>query len=102
VTLQDKILLPRDRWGGDPHPKSAVTATVTLPSGEAITGQLLGINDFVVALRDESGGFRSFTRKDDSNPDIQIHDPLKVHTDMLKSYTDENIHDLTAYLVTLK
>jgi cytochrome c oxidase cbb3-type subunit III len=76
--------------------------TVTLPTGEAITGQLLGVNDFVVALRDESGGFRSFTRKDENNPAVKIHDPLKVHTDMLKSYTDENIHNLTAYLATLK
>jgi cytochrome c oxidase cbb3-type subunit 3 len=75
--------------------------TVTLPSGEAISGRLLGINDFVVALRDESG-FRSFTRKDENNPVVEVHDPLKVHTDMLKSYTDENIHNLTAYLVTLK
>ena len=102
VTLQDKILMPRDRWGGTPRPKSAVTVTVTLPSGEAITGYLLGVNDFVVGLRDESGGFRSFTRKDENNPKVEIHDPLKVHTDMLKSYTDENIHNLTAYLVTLK
>ena len=103
VTLQDKMLLPRDRWDGNtPSQKSAVTVTVTLPTGEAITGRLLGVNDFVVALRDESGAFRSFTRKDESNPGVEIHDPLKVHTDKLKSYTDEDIHNLTAYLVTLK
>ncbi len=102
VTLQDKILLPRDRWGGEPQPKSEIAVTVTMPSGEAITGRLLGVNDFVVGLRDDSGGFRSFTRKDENNPKVEIHDPLKVHTDMLKSYTDENIHNLTAYLVNLK
>ncbi len=102
VTLQDKILLPRDRWGGTPHPKSEVTVTVTLPSGESVSGRLLGVNDFNVALRDENDGFRSFTRKDENNPKVEIHDPLKVHTDMLKTYTDENIHNLTAYLVTLK
>jgi cytochrome c oxidase cbb3-type subunit III len=102
VTLQDKILMPRDRWGGEPQPKSEITVTVTMPSGEAITGRLLGVNDFVVGLRDDSGGFRSFTRKDENNPKVEIHDPLKVHTDMLKGYTDANIHNLTAYLVTLK
>ncbi len=102
VTLQDKILLPRDRWGGNPRPRSEVTVTVTLPSGEAFTGRLLGVNDFNVALRDENGGFRSFTRKDEDNPKVEVHDPLKAHTDMLKNYTDENIHNLTAYLVTLK
>jgi cytochrome c oxidase cbb3-type subunit III len=101
VTLQDKILMPRDRWGGTPSPKSTVTVTVTLPTGEAITGPLLGINDFLVALRDENG-YRAFTRKDENNPAVQIHDPMKVHTDMLKTYTDENIHNLTAYLVTVK
>ena len=31
-----------------------------------------------------------------------MHDPLKAHTDMLKKYTDADIHNLTAYLVTLK
>ncbi|MGA7412050.1 MAG: c-type cytochrome [Bryobacteraceae bacterium] len=102
VTLQDKILMPRDRWGGAPQPKSEVTVTVTSPSGEAVTGRLLGVNDFNVALRDDKGGFRSFTRRDESNPKVEIHDPLRVHTDMLKSYTDENVHNLTAYLVTLK
>jgi cytochrome c oxidase cbb3-type subunit 3 len=102
VTLQDKILLPRDRWGGAPQPKSDITVTVTMPSGEAITGRLLGVNDFNVALSDKNGGFRSFTRKDENNPKVDIHDPLRVHTDMLKSYTDENIHNLTAYMVTLK
>ena len=71
--------------------------TVTLPSGETVTGRLLGVNDFNVALRDENDGFRSFTRKDENNPKVEIHDPLKVHTDMLKTYTDENIHNLTAY-----
>jgi cytochrome c oxidase cbb3-type subunit 3 len=73
-----------------------------MPSGEAITGRLRGVNDFNVALSDKNGGFRSFTRKDENNPKVDIHDPLRVHTDMLKSYTDENIHNLTAYMVTLK
>ena len=33
---------------------------------------------------------------------MEIRDPLKVHTDMLAKYTDADIHNVTAYLVTLK
>jgi cytochrome c oxidase cbb3-type subunit III len=31
-----------------------------------------------------------------------IVDPLKAHKDLLPTYTDKEIHDVTAYLVTLK
>ena len=33
---------------------------------------------------------------------MEVHDPLKAHTDMLRKYTDADIHNVTAYLVTLK
>jgi cytochrome c oxidase cbb3-type subunit 3 len=52
-------------------------------------------------LKLSDGAFRTFTRKGDS-PKIVIKDPLKAHKDLLPQYTDKDIHDLTAYLVTLK
>ena len=35
-------------------------------------------------------------------PKVEIRDPLQGHKDLLKVYTDKDIHDVTAYLVTLK
>jgi cytochrome c oxidase cbb3-type subunit III len=106
VSLQDKILMPRDRWregssGASAQNKSAVTVTVTVASGESFNGDLVSIDDFNVALRDASGTYHSFTRKGDT-PHVELHNPLKFHSDMLMRYTDRDIHNLTAYLVTLK
>jgi cytochrome c oxidase cbb3-type subunit III len=106
VSLQDKFLMPRDRWsqgssGPSTQNKSAVTVTVTLASGESFSGNLVYIDDFNVALRDASGNYHSFARKKDT-PRVEMHNPLKVHSDMLMQYTDRDIHNLTAYLVTLK
>jgi cytochrome c oxidase cbb3-type subunit III len=106
VTLQDKLLMPRDGWSESsssppPHSKAAVTVTVTFPSGESFTGNLVSIDDFTVALRDTHGVYYSFTRKQNT-PRIEIHNPLKAHSDMLMQYTDADIHNLTAYLLTLK
>ena len=41
-------------------------------------------------------------RRDGDTPRVEIHDPLKPHRDLLPIYTDREIHNLTAYLVTLK
>jgi hypothetical protein len=33
---------------------------------------------------------------------LEVTDPLAAHRDLLAKYTDADIHNLTAYLVTLK
>lgn len=101
-TLQSLWLHPGGgRRGAKPSDAATTTATVTLPSGEVVTGKLDHIDDFTVSLYDSAGNFRSFTR-DGSLPKVELHDPLKFHTDMLRQYTDADIHNMTAYLVTLK
>jgi mono/diheme cytochrome c family protein len=77
------------------------TVTVTLANGKIFSGELDHIDDFTVSLRDADGNFHSFSR-DDATPKVEVHDPLKFHTDMLRHYTDADIHNMTAYLVTLK
>ena len=103
VTLQDHILSPHDRWGEPPAPgaQPLLTITVTLPSGQSVSGVPVTLDDFTVALRDPAGDYHSFTRTGDI-PRVEIHNRLKAHSDMLMQYTDSDIHNLTAYLVTLK
>jgi len=103
VTLQGKFLQPNYSWteGTPPHPVSAISVTVTLPSGESFTGTPVNLDDFNVALREPDGAYHSFKRTKDG-PRVELHNRLQAHLDMLSRYTDADIHNLTAYLVTLK
>ena len=77
------------------------TVTVTLPDGKVTEGRLTRIDDFYVGLTEKDGSDIGFARNGD-NPKVQVHDPLHAHRELLRTYTDKDIHDLTAYLVTLK
>jgi Fe-S cluster biogenesis protein NfuA len=108
LSLQSRWLQPRPArrrsqgGGASPEESRALpTVTVTLPSGQTFSGALDHIDDFTVALRDSSGGYHSFARNG-ATPKVEVHDPLEAHTDMLGKYTDADIHNVTAYLVTLK
>ena len=88
--------------GGESAPtRGDTTVTVTLPSGQKVSGTLDRVDDFSVSLHDSRGEYHSFTR-DGAVPKVEINDPLKPHTDLLAKYTDADVHNITAYLVTLK
>jgi cytochrome c oxidase cbb3-type subunit 3 len=78
-----------------------VTAAITQPSGEKVEGRLVRIDDFIVVIGMPDGSTRSF-RRDGDVPKVQVSDPLEGHKKLLLSYTDKDMHDVTAYLVTLK
>ena len=77
------------------------TVAVTLPSGEVVQGELDHLSAFIVALRQPDGTYRSFARHD-SIPKVVVTNPLQWHIDMLPKWRDSDIHNVTAYLVTLK
>jgi len=96
----------QNRWvaggqNGRGGPSSTTTVTVTLPDGDQVSGRLLRYDDFFLSLRTLGGAYRSFTRAGNS-PAVEIHDPLTRHKELLAELTDETIHDVTAYLETLK
>jgi cytochrome c oxidase cbb3-type subunit 3 len=104
--LQDTFIMPGG--GGNFRPSTGpslkvppTTATVTLESGEKVEGRLDRIDDFTVTLKLPDGTEQSF-RRDGDNPRVDVHDPLQPHKELLPRYTDQDIHNLTAYLVTLK
>lgn len=115
--LQQRWLQPRGLGGGggrggrgrgaagsgapQTDTRGVTTITVTPTSGAAVSGTLDRIDDFYVSLRDSDGNLRVFPRNGD-DPKVVINDPLKAHTELLRTYTDQDIHDVTAYLATLK
>ena len=78
-----------------------MAATVTVTPGQQLEGTLVRIDDFYVVIELPDGTQRTF-RRDGENPVVELRDPLEPHRKLLPTYTDKDIHDVTAYLVTLK
>lgn len=109
ATLQGRLLMPRGRAGGPNAPSgplyqepTAIKVAVTLPSGESASGGLVRLTDFDVMLYDTAAGrIRSFLRNGDV-PKVVVTDPLQAHADHLTKWTDAEMHNMTAYLASLK
>jgi cytochrome c oxidase cbb3-type subunit 3 len=77
------------------------TATVTLPDGQKYEGRLVRLDEFTVSIMDADGTTRSF-RRERELPLVDVHDPLQPHRSLLRTYSDKDIHDVTAYLVSVR
>lgn len=84
-----------------PSSRRTVTAVVHMPSGETVEGKLARIDDFLVTLELADGSTRSF-RRDGDVPKVDVRDPLEAHRELLATLSDKEMHNVTAYLVTLK
>jgi cytochrome c553 len=94
--LQQAFLYPAS-VGDAPNVRTVV---VTLPTGKTVKGALMSLDDFEVTLREESGVPRSFVLGKGTKAEVE--DKLAGHLQLLKQYTDADMHNLTAYLTTLK
>jgi cytochrome c oxidase cbb3-type subunit 3 len=95
VNLQQRMLFPTLRRDGPRQLTVSVTTGTT-----TIAGTLVRIDDFFVSLRDESGAYHAFDRGPAAT--VVVTDPLAAHHALLDRYTDADMHNLTAYLATLK
>jgi cytochrome c oxidase cbb3-type subunit 3 len=86
--------------GGAPDART-VMVTVTLPSGESVQGALLLVDDFLVSLTQPDGTVRTF-RRDGDVPKVEIKDPMQGHKTFLDTMKNKDMHDVTAYLESLK
>ena len=84
-----------------PSRRAVATATVTPASGPPVNGRLDRIDDFTVTLILADGTRRTFRRVGDV-PEIQINDPLAAHKALLEHYTDADMHNVTAFLMTVQ
>jgi cytochrome c oxidase cbb3-type subunit 3 len=107
IDIQQRFLFPssgrggRGRGRGGPPPSaSPVRVTVTPAEGQPVSGVLIQMDDFFVSLRGEDGVARTFRRVRGMKIDRQ--DPFAFHIALLDRLTDKNMHDIVAYLETLK
>lgn len=86
--------------GGRGRPRP-VPVTVTPGTAQKVEGTLVRLDDFYVVVELADGTERTFRRSGDQ-PVVDVRDPLETHIKLLTTYTDRDIHNVTAYLVTLK
>lgn len=106
VALQSRFLYPStpNSFGMRvaPDPRAQTTVNVRLASGQTFSGQLDRIDDFSVSLTDSSGQHRSWLFDSEPGIKVQVNNPLQAHIELLKQYTDTEMHNVLAYLETLK
>jgi cbb3-type cytochrome c oxidase subunit III len=90
LQFEERMLYPR-------NVKS--TVTVTLRNGQKITGTLAYQDEFTIALTDSSGTYKSWPVADVK---YTVDSPVNAHVELFGRYTDDDIHNLMAYLQTLR
>lgn len=90
IELQAKLLYPAGK---------RPTATVTDASSQKFTGELLENTAFDVAIKDGGGWYRSWPA---GSVKLEFTDPLAKHLDLLSRFTTADMHNVFAYLETLK
>jgi cytochrome c oxidase cbb3-type subunit 3 len=90
LALEQRMLYPVD---------AKSTVTVTLASGQTIKGALEYLDEFTVGLIDPTGAYRSWRTRDVK---YKVDAPVNAHVELLSKYTDEDVHNLMAYLQTLR
>lgn len=91
LKLEQELLYPRDA--------KPAKVTVTLPSGETLSGALTYRDEFGIGMTDQNGWYHSWPV---SAIKYKVDDPVQAHAELLGKYTDDDIHNLMAYLQTLK
>lgn len=107
IDIQQRFLFPGGRGGGRgrgaapaPSGATAVRVTVTPPEGAPLSGVLVQMDDFFLSLRAADGTMRTIRRT--AGMKIDREDPLAYHIELLDRLTDKQMHDVVAYLETLK
>jgi cytochrome c oxidase cbb3-type subunit 3 len=96
LNLIRRMLYPS---GQGPAAAPAAKGTFTLPSGQTVIAPVVGEDDFSVTVLDPLGARQTYPR---SAVKVTIDDPLAAHFDQLGKYTDADMHNVYAYLESLK
>lgn len=99
LDLLRRMLYPGRGGRGGPSPRAQISVTVTTADGTRFRGPLVYADEFTIALTDEDDRYRSFATRSVA---FEIDDPLAGHIDLLGQYSDEEMHDVLAFLNTLR
>jgi cytochrome c oxidase cbb3-type subunit 3 len=99
LVLLQRMLYPSPGGRGADPSQVPQTVTVTPRSGQVVTGTLAYRDEFTIALRDADGWYRSWPA---AQVTFAVDDPLEAHVAQLGKYTDDDMHDVLAYLQTLR
>ena len=90
LRLEERLLYP----GG-----AKAKVTVTLQSGQTLSGNLAYRDEFTIGMLDQDGWYHSWPA---ASIKYKVDEPVEAHAELLGKYTDDDIHNLMAYLQTLK
>jgi len=99
LNLLRRMLYPGGGRPGAAQAPSKATATFSLPSGQTVVAPMVAQDDFTVTVLDPMGARQTYQR---SAVKVKIDDPLSAHFERLGKYTDADIHNVYAYLESLK
>jgi cytochrome c oxidase cbb3-type subunit 3 len=72
---------------------------VTTRDGKVVIGKVVSHDEFMISITDGEGWRRSWPVRDVK---IAIDNPLHAHVELLNKYTDADMHNVFAYLQSLK
>ena len=90
LQLEEQMLYPR-------NVKSKVT--VRTSNGQTLSGTLEYQDEFTIGMKDTAGVYHSWPI---SAITFQVDTPLDAHVTAMTKYTDDDIHNVLAYIQTLK
>jgi cytochrome c oxidase cbb3-type subunit III len=90
LQLEERMLYPKDV-------KSKVA--VTLPSGQTLSGTLEYLDEFTIGMRGPDGAYHSWSTNEVK---YKVDAPVEAHVELFPKYTDDDIHNLMAYIQTLR
>jgi len=97
LNLLRRMLVPSGGRGN--ASRTTPRVMVTTADGQRYVGLLSYQDEFVIALTDADGRYRSFSTR---TVEFETDDPLARHIEMLGEYTDKDMHDVLTYLHTLQ
>jgi cytochrome c oxidase cbb3-type subunit 3 len=87
--------------GGEGGSQRPASVTVTPVTGQRVEGRLVRMDDFIVVLVTNDGVRRTFVRQGDE-PKVEVRDPSNAHRELVQTLTDKDMHNVTAYLWSLR
>ncbi len=90
LKLEEQMLYPSD---------AKATVSVTTRAGQTLTGPLQYQDEFTIGMRDAAGIYHSWPT---GTITYRVDRPADAHVTAMSRYTDDEIHNVLAYIQTLK